>query len=146
MSFSKVWKLLKQVYLRVWFYLWIEIQFSSEKWLGIFCLKKWFSDINDIFNDIWIKYLATGIEEYKIPHRLRVELDWVTDASCPLCLTNGRGGRLISFICKFCWTCIWRHYFLFFSVNWCDVCIHVANKCRKHHKKTTNFVPLVILI
>lgn len=39
-SFSKVWKLLKQVYLRVWFYLWIEIRFSSEYMIGNLLFEK----------------------------------------------------------------------------------------------------------
>lgn len=39
-SFIKVWKLLKQVYLGVWFYLWIGIRFSSKYMIWNFLFEK----------------------------------------------------------------------------------------------------------
>lgn len=96
------------------------------------------------FQWYWIKYLATGIEEYKIPQSTIVDLDLVSDASCPVCLTTGRCGRLISFICKFAGLAF--DDITFYSSVWTGamcVCMWQINKCRKNHKKDNEFCSLV---
>lgn len=90
-----------------------------------------------------MKYLATGIEEYKIPQSTIVDLDLLSDASCPVCLSTGRWGRLISFICKFAGLAFDDITFYFSVWTWTGavcVCMWLKNICRKNHKKTMNFV------